>query len=67
MPRSVRIVLSHQTLRLLIPGNCAKALLEVVNFIKYDMLGSWKLIPDEGYTTNGIAQPLNFPRELTKI
>ena len=57
--RSVRI--------LLIPGNCARALLEVVNFVEYDMLGLWKLIPDEGFTANGIAQSLNFPSELTKI
>ena len=53
--------------RLLIPGNCARALLEVVNFIKYDMLGLRKLIPDEGFTANGIAQSLHFPSELTKV
>ena len=53
--------------RLLIPGNCARALLEVVNFVEYDILGLWKLIPDEGFTANGIAQSLNFPSELTKI
>ena len=53
--------------RLLILGNCARALLEVVNFVEYDILGLWKLIPDEGFTANGIAQSLNFPSELTKI
>ena len=61
---SLGIMLFHQTPRLLKPGNCG--LLEVVNFIKYDMLGSWKLSPDESFTANGIAQPLNFPGELTK-
>ena len=63
---SLGIMLLHQTPRLLKPGICASGLLEVVNFIKYDMLGSWKLSLDESLTANGIAQPLNFPGELTK-
>ena len=29
--------------------------------------GLWKLITDEGFTANGIAQSLNFPCELTKV
>ena len=29
--------------------------------------GLWKLITDEGFTANGVAQSLNFPCELTKV